>query len=418
MIALFTTKISESKSLPIASYYDITDFGGDPSGVEDSSPALIKMLKAFRQNVKPIIFPAGKFVFKDSKARIEILHKNRTSGIYLRGAGIDRTTLVFNAPKQSAIRLINEGDSQFTWDNYIGHLTIDGNNAIGSRGIEMTGQWLNGLEYVRLTKFGSDAIWFPNRSDLNQRWYGNSRKIEETSSDRWSNAFFVMENCFINNNAGWGIRNDAGSAWSAIDIRTTGIYSNLLGGIYKPGPNFNFILGAIAYNGGPGVLIERSLEYTSYGLLFDRVEFDGNKQPHVILKSAKDAVFNGCRFIHDEDPADSFRMYPSKSVEVNSNSTKYPYDTVQNIKFINPKIRWNSTHKRSLVIFDLSDSYNTNLVDVERLELNTLISSDSPITLVANVHSNLTHQRMAVAENMSDHHIFYANPVHPLRSQL
>jgi hypothetical protein len=411
-IALFAEE-SSSKSSTAVSFYDITTFGADPSGVKDSSQALIKMLNAFRQNEKPIIFPPGKFVFKDPKATIELLHKNRTSGIYLRGAGIDRTTLVFNAPNKSAIRLVNEGDSQFTWGNYIGHLTIDGNNATGGRGLEITGQWLTGLEYVRFTKFGSNAIWFPNRKDLNRR-----SKVEETSTDQWSTAFFSMESCFINNNSGWGIKNDAGSAWSNIDIKNTGVFSNLLGGIHKPGPNFNFTLGAIAHNGGPGVLIARSLEYTSYGLLFDRVEFESNKKPHVILHAAKDAVFNGCRFIHEEDSADGFRVYPSRSVEINANSTDYKYDTVQNIKFINPKIRWNSSHKKNIIIFDLSNSYNLNLIDIERLELNTPVTADSPVVLVSNLHSGLTHKRMAVNQNMSDHHIFYANPVHPLAAQL
>jgi hypothetical protein len=415
--AFFAEQVNP-QSKPITSYYDITEFGADPTGAKDSSKALIQMLKAFRQKEKPIIFPSGKFVFKDPKATIEILHTGRKPGIYIQGAGVDRTTLVFNAPNKSAIKLINEGDSQFTWGNYIGHLTIDGSNAANGRGIESVGQWLSKLEFLRITKFGSDAIWFPDRSDLNRRWFGNSKKIEETSSDRWSNAFFTMENCFISNNSGWGIKNDAGSAWSNVDIKNTGIYSNQMGGIYKPGPNFNFILGAIAYNNGPGVLIARSLEYTSYGLLFDRVEFDGNKKPHVVIRSAKDTVFNGCRFIHDEDSAYEFRMYPGKSVEINANSTNYKYDIVQNVKFINPKIRWNPQHKQKLVIFDFMNSYNINLIDIERLELNTSVTSDSPITLIANIHAGLTHRRMAVSQTMSEHHVFYAEPTHPLSLQL
>jgi hypothetical protein len=399
-------------------HYDITKFGGDPSGKKDSSKALLAMMAAYRKQERQILFPAGKFVFKDPQATIEILHKSRKSGIYIQGAGIDRTTLVFNVPNKSAIRLINEGDSQFTWGNYLGHLTIDGNYATKGRGLELIGQWLGKIEFVRLTKFGSDAIWFPDRSDLNRRWSGKSRKLEDVSSDRWSSAFFTIENSFINGNSGWGIRNDAGSAWSNIHIRNTGIFSNRSGGIYKPGPNFNFVLGAIAYNGGPGVLAGRSLDYTSYGLLFDRVEFESNRRAHLVLNAVKDSTFSGCRFIHDEDPQDGFRLHPSKTVEINANSTQYKYDVVQNIKFINPKIRWKNTRNHKLTIFDFNNSYNVNLIDIERLELNTPITADSPVILVTNIYAGLTHQRKPVTQNMSEHKIFYANASHPLKSQL
>jgi hypothetical protein len=408
---------STASDLTFLPHYDITKFGGDPSGEKDSSKALSAMMAAYREQERHILFPSGKFVFKDPQATLSLLHTNRTAGIHIQGAGMDRTILVFNAPNKSAIRLVNEGNAQFTWGNYIGHLTIDGNYATNGRGLELVGQWFSKIEFVKLTKFGSDALWFPDRSDINRRLYGNSTQLEEISSDWWSSGFFTMENCFISQNAGWGIRNDAGSAWSSINIINTGIYSNQSGGIYKPGPVFNFILGAIAYNGGPGVLIARSLEHTSYGLLFDRVEFDGNKQPHIILKSAKDVVFNGCRFIHEEDSTANFQLYPSKTVEVNANSTSDKYDIVQNVKFINPKIRWNPQHKQKLVIFDLTNSYNVNFIDIERLELNTPISSDSPVTLVTNVYAGLKHQRQAVNQNMSDHRIFSDNFIHPLSSQ-
>jgi hypothetical protein len=93
-------------SAPAVRELAVTDFGADPSGVEDSAPAFRAAFAAAQEHGGAVVLqvPSGRFRLKPLADGDHALSLHGLRDVTLRGSGMDRTVLLVDAPHVGCLR--------------------------------------------------------------------------------------------------------------------------------------------------------------------------------------------------------------------------------------------------------------------------------------------------------------------------
>lgn len=185
-------------------------FGADPTGVSDSSPAVQAAINALAATGGTITFPSGTFRFNSSLNWTNSTN-NSIPGITFSGAGSGIPgrssggtvfkSYIANGPlfNVQGTWTGNGGTGNtFAVGGGINNVTIDGSNATGtSQAISSLGWWEFAISNITIQNFPGDGITFYASSG-----YGG---IFGSDGDYTASAFGVIERGWIYNCAGTGI---------------------------------------------------------------------------------------------------------------------------------------------------------------------------------------------------------------------
>lgn len=258
------------------------DYGADPSGVRDSSVAINAAITAAAG--RPVLLPAGRFRL-DAPIRFSPTGTSHVPGLTLLGAGQGVTTLQVRHSAGPAIVLDQTPDRSYKFGQYgmLAGFTLDGLGVASGPGVRATGAWRYQLEDLTIRAFRSHGVESPWRADI------------ATNPDAWQTSM-RMTRVTIDANLGWGIYSEAATGFllNADDLL---VRQNGIGGVNLTG-SARLVGGAIAYNGGPGMVLRKqpggAIPQVS---MVERIEFDGNTGPHMQVQAAARLAVRSSRFI-------------------------------------------------------------------------------------------------------------------------
>lgn len=286
---------------------------------------------------------------------------SRAPGLFLRGAGSQRTIIRCSGAGEAGLEIGQEIPYRFSVGGRLEGFTLQGvPSAAPKDGLRLSGAWNYTLSDVWITDFSGNGVSLPWRDDLRWQlgdfettagskigrrvakgafhedmriWAGvkifgpglepgtrveriidettlemsapamesGARTIEITgNSDAFSSIIHVSE-CAFSRNKGWGLHAGAGQA-VVLNWQRSEADQNGTGGVFCGGNGWSFDGGSIGGNGGVGLIVDR-VGGGPLILKVERIEFDSNVGSHVWLKEINTAEFERCRFISHFEPA-------------------------------------------------------------------------------------------------------------------
>ncbi|WP_374488579.1 glycosyl hydrolase family 28-related protein [Zoogloea sp.] len=259
------------------------DYGADPSGLRDSSPALNAAIAAAAG--RPVILPAGKFRL-DAPLRFSPTGSAHVPGLTLLGAGQHLTILQVRHSQGAAILLDQTPDRSYRFGQYgmLAGFTLEGMNVASGPAIRVSGAWRYQLEDLTVRYFKGNAIEVPWRGDIH------------TNPDAWQTTL-RMSRVTLDYNQGWGVYSEAATGFllNADDLM---VRLNGAGGLNLTG-SARIVGGAIAWNYGPGVVIRKQQPSGANPQIsiLERIEFDGNTDAHLKVEASARLAVRSSRFI-------------------------------------------------------------------------------------------------------------------------
>jgi Pectate lyase superfamily protein len=288
---------------PACQGVSVLDYGADPSGLRDSAPAINAAIAAAAG--RPVILPAGKFRL-DAPLRFTPSGSGHVPGLSLLGAGQQLTLLQVRHSAGPAILLDQPPDRSYLFGQYgmLAGFTLEGMNVASGPAIRASGAWRYQLEDLTVRYFKGNAIEVPWRSDIN------------SNPDAWQTTLRLTR-VALDYNRGWGIYSEAATGFllNADDLM---VRQNSAGGINLTG-SARIVGGAIAWNGGPGVVIRKQQPGGGNPQIsiLERIEFDGNSDAHLKVEAAARLSVRSSRFI--SQPINGV-FKPSRAVVIGNNN--------------------------------------------------------------------------------------------------
>lgn len=159
----------------------------------------------------------------------------------------------------------------------------------GLNGVQLTATWFANLERVEIYGLSGAGVLASLRTD-----------ISPGISDPYQGFQIHLNQMFIHNNAGWGVRFDAGQSPGIYTLENSYIIFNAGGGIKSTTGQCRIVGNAITANGsngGNGGLLFDTAEGPSFVADVRQNEFDTNYSYHIWLKRSRNGNFSQNRFL-------------------------------------------------------------------------------------------------------------------------
>jgi hypothetical protein len=278
---------------------NVRDFGTAVGSGGDDSEAFQRALDTGRT----VFMPAGTYIVSRT---LHSTGANSGTGPRLIGAGTATTTIVTRVRQGPTFRFARDRDGgvggyyQFAYGGRAEDFTLRGQGDVGADGFWLSNQW--GFEFKDVTVDGvsGHALYFANRTDF------VPTAAEFAAPDGGSNADgFTTLGSAVRLRAiragGYGFLNEASVA-GVLTCQDCDFVANTRGGIRTSG-GLNLRGGAVAYNRGPGLVVEafaaggQSAFVPQNVVIREGVEFDANEGVNLWFKDVDGFLVEYSRFI-------------------------------------------------------------------------------------------------------------------------
>lgn len=197
----------------------------------------------------------------------------------------------------------------------------------GLNGIQLTATWFANFNRVEVYGLSGSGFVASLRTD-----------IHPTISDYYQGFQVNIHQCFIHDNAGWGVKFNAGQSPGIYSLQNSYVIYNAGGGILSTTGQCRIVGNAITANGTNtlnGGLLFDTAEGASYLADVRQNEFDSNHGYHIWLKRVRDGNFAQNRFLSNtfanattwEHQSGSSFMRPGAHVLLGLNAQNEVYNT-------------------------------------------------------------------------------------------
>lgn len=264
-------------------------------GVADDTAAIQSAMDTGRK----VYLPAGCYLttadlHSGAKPDYQIIGANFSNSARLVGDGIRQTTIKADYdgdPVDGAIiRFDTDSQRAYSIGASVEDLSItQAPGRTGLNGVQLTATWFASVNRVEIYGLSGSGVQSTLRTD-----------IHPTISDYYQGFQVNLSQCFIHDNAGWGVKFNAGQSPGIYSLENSYVIYNAGGGILSTTGQCRIVGNAITANGTNtknGGLLFDTKEGPSFVPDVRQNEFDSNHGYHIWLKRVRNGNFAQNRFL-------------------------------------------------------------------------------------------------------------------------
>lgn len=308
-------------------------FSAIGDGVADDTAAI----QSAMDTGKKLYLPAGCYrttadLHSGAQDNYSIIGANFSTAARLVGDGIRQTTIKADYdgdPVRGAIiHFDTEAQRAYSLGASVKDLSItQAEGWTGLNGIQLTATWFANFDHVEVYGLSGSGFIASLRTD-----------IHPTISDYYQGFQVKIGQCFIHDNAGWGVKFNAGQSPGVYSLENSYVIYNKGGGILSTTGQCRIVGNAITANGSyslNGGLLFDTAEGPSFVADVRQNEFDTNFGYHIWLKRVRNGEFSQNRFLSNtfenttswQQKSGSSIMRPGAHVLLGLNAQNEVYNT-------------------------------------------------------------------------------------------